>query len=160
MKLRTIISPDFSPVSIKYEDPILLLGSCFSIEIGQKLQKLGYKVSSNPFGITFNPASISTCIRACITSDSLLADKVFFYNSLWAHSDFHSSFSHPDKSVLQNRISASISSTFKYLKNVKIVAITLGTAFVYEDVNVAELSIIATSVLRLISIEDYSQARR
>ena len=139
MKLRTKISPEVFPFSIQYEDPILFVGSCFSIEIGQKLQKLGYKVFSNPFGITFNSASISSCIRACATSNSLLQDEVFFHNALWAHSDFHTSFSHPYKSVTQNRIKNSISSTYEYLESVKIVAITLGTAFVYEDVKCRQI---------------------
>lgn len=41
---------------------ILSLGSCFSMEIGNKLAEEGYGICSNPFGVLYNPASIANSI--------------------------------------------------------------------------------------------------
>ncbi len=139
MKLRTNIDPIKTDFNISYQDPLFMIGSCFTVEIGQKLSQLAYQVVQNPFGITFNSASILSCIRACISGNSLLRDEVFFQNSLWCHSSFHSDFSDHDKSVVQSKIDQAISATQLYLQNVKIVAMTLGTAYVYEDTNCRQI---------------------
>ena len=38
-------------------------GSCFSTEMGRRLQEMGYDVCLNPFGILFNPASIAASLE-------------------------------------------------------------------------------------------------
>lgn len=49
--------PDF-PFSISYSDKILFLGSCFSEEIGNKMQDFKFNVLQNPNGILYDPQSL------------------------------------------------------------------------------------------------------
>ena len=48
---------------IRLGQPIALVGSCFSDEIGSLLQTNGFKVSINPGGTLFHPLAISKLIR-------------------------------------------------------------------------------------------------
>jgi hypothetical protein len=48
---------------IRLGQPIALIGSCFSDEIGSLLQANGFKVSINPGGTLFHPLAISKLIR-------------------------------------------------------------------------------------------------
>ena len=50
MKLTTPVDMSPSPLSIGYDTPMLLLGSCFTDEIGKKLQAAGFDLLCNPFG--------------------------------------------------------------------------------------------------------------
>ena len=62
--------------------PILMMGSCFSTEVGRRLQEEGYYVTLNPFGILFNPASIAHSLerlesRKPFTPDDVIPREVF-----------------------------------------------------------------------------------
>lgn len=78
---RTIVPVLPSPSSsrIQHQDQIVLIGSCFSENIGQKLHHYKYKVDVNPFGISFNPVSI---IRSL---DRLISGKPYEENDLGFH---------------------------------------------------------------------------
>ena len=45
------------------EVPILSLGSCFSVEMGGRLNNNGCEVLINPFGVLYNPASIANSLQ-------------------------------------------------------------------------------------------------
>ncbi|MDE6135362.1 MAG: GSCFA domain-containing protein, partial [Muribaculaceae bacterium] len=50
MKLRTEIGAVRGSFSIPWGSPVLLLGSCFSDEIGSRLAADGFDVVANPLG--------------------------------------------------------------------------------------------------------------
>ena len=60
---RTAFSISKPAFSIGYEDSVLLLGSCFSDNIGAILHQSKFDTSFNPFGIQFNPASLVTLLQ-------------------------------------------------------------------------------------------------
>ena len=62
MKLQTPVTLDAAPVSISYNDKIVVLGSCFADEIGERLAAAGFRVLRNPFGTLYNPVSIGNAI--------------------------------------------------------------------------------------------------
>ena len=63
MKLQTIVDIKPSDRKIGYEDKILMLGSCFSDEIGEQMQQRYLHVTCNPFGTLYNPLSIANAIN-------------------------------------------------------------------------------------------------
>lgn len=105
------------------------------MNIGQRLKNLKYQILQNPSGITFNPRSILTTIRACISSNSLPEDELFFHNGLWKHSNCHGKYNHPKKNVCYRQITKSLEFANNFFKEVSHIFITLGTAYVYQDVN-------------------------
>ena len=48
------------PKPVNYRDGLLLIGSCFTEHIGNKLEELKFSVLQNPNGILFDPASIAS----------------------------------------------------------------------------------------------------
>ncbi len=134
MKLRTEINstPILNPIS--YRDKIMSFGSCFSSEIGQKLQNLKYAICLNPSGITFNASSIHNTIMRIKESNSLPEDELIFNGSTWCHIDFHGSFNSVNKTTIYNNINQSILDARKFVLESKYIIFTLGTAFVYEDI--------------------------
>ena len=63
MKLQTPVTYLPNKVSISYKDKILMLGSCFSDNIGTRLKNYGFDVCVNPFGTLYNPASILSSVK-------------------------------------------------------------------------------------------------
>ena len=67
MKFRTEITMREAPFRLDPEAPALLMGSCFSTNIGQKMQNAWTgKVTSNPCGTIYNPATIGVLIQLAL----------------------------------------------------------------------------------------------
>lgn len=58
LKLQTPVTDGPCKVGISYHEKIMMLGSCFSDNIGRQLEELGFDVCINPFGTLYNPISI------------------------------------------------------------------------------------------------------
>ena len=132
MSFQTNISIPKSLFNITYNSQILSLGSCFSVNIGNRLNALKYNIIQNPCGITFNPLSILSCIKRCIYQNTLLHDDMIKSGNLFAHSEFHGSFNNIDPLEYLKKANLSIKNSHHFIKDVDHVLITLGTAFVYK----------------------------
>ena len=70
----------------KYRNPIqhtqklLLMGSCFTENIGEKLRKHKFTVLENPNGILFNPVSVAEAVTAYIENSQITQSDIFQYN--------------------------------------------------------------------------------
>jgi hypothetical protein len=67
LKLQTTVADEACKVGISYNDKIMMLGSCFSDNIGARLSDLGFDVCVNPFGTLYNPASIASSIERLVS---------------------------------------------------------------------------------------------
>ncbi len=132
MIFRTHIEPPSSTHSISYNAGLLSIGSCFSQHIGSRLGALGYKVSSNPAGITFNPISIYHTIKMLVEGNVLPREELIRIGESYGHYDFHSDFSSLSALESLDKINNSITRTRKQLPLVSTVIITVGTAYVYR----------------------------
>ena len=127
MKLQTIVDIKPSAWKIGYEDKILLLGSCFSDEIGERMEQCCLPVIRNPFGTLYNPLSIANAIN--------LQSPIFnlqFHDGLWHSMYHHGSFSRPTREEAEQAVRASIETMQKALQEASVVIVTFGTAWVYE----------------------------
>jgi len=118
--------------SINYESKILLLGSCFSENIGNKLAYYKFQSEQNPFGILFHPKTIETLITNAINEKEYTEKDIFFHNERWHCYDAHSTLSSSDKNELLNNLNQQITATNQYLKNASHLIITLGTSWLYR----------------------------
>ena len=126
VKLQTIVDSKPSDWKIGYEDRILMLGSCFSDEIGEQMQQRHLPVTCNPFGTLYNPLSIAQAIQ--LTELPELVE----YDGLWHSMAHHGSFSHPAKEETETAVRASIEHMQKAFADATVVIVTFGTAWVYE----------------------------
>ena len=133
MKLQTQIPlKKETKNQIAYQSKILLLGSCFSENIGEKLSYFKFQSTQNPFGILFHPKAIENFITNAINEKEYLDDDLIFQNETWDSFDAHSSLSSVNKNELLNKLNASISITNRALKEASHIIITLGTSWVYR----------------------------
>ena len=117
---------------INYDSKILLLGSCFSENIGDKLAYFKFQTSQNPFGILFHPKAIETLITNAINEKEYSEEDIFFLNERWHCFEAHSSLSSSNKEELLNTLNLQIKSANKQLHESTHLIITLGTAWMYR----------------------------
>jgi lysophospholipase L1-like esterase len=133
MQLQTIIPLKKETRNlINYNSKLLLLGSCFSENIGNKLNYYKFQTNQNPFGILFHPKAIENLITNAINEKKYLPENLVFQNERWHCFDAHSHLSSPDKNELLDNLNSAISATNKQLKEATHVIITLGTSWVYR----------------------------
>jgi hypothetical protein len=132
MEFRTVIGNIDNQGMIQHSHNIMLIGSCFSDNIGNKLKRALMNVEINPFGTVYNPASILGEIERIV--DLILVDEteLFMHNGMWHHYGFHSKFSSDSAEKAMSKMNKHITSAHNHLKHCDFVIITLGTAFVYE----------------------------
>ncbi len=135
----TLVDIPHAKKEIGYNDPIVSIGSCFADNITQRLQSAFFQVSSNPFGTLYNPQSIANCLQLLQRAKDSSVDEVMGgipiveHGGLWHSMMHHGSFSSSNKDVLLQRVRESITSGVEQLEQAKVVIITLGTAWVYEQ---------------------------
>ncbi len=136
---RTPIKIDEPNFTISHEDKIFLMGSCFAENIYRRLYALQYQSILNPFGILYNPLSISKAINAILSKKRYKINDLFQHNGLWHSYDHHGAFSNPDMEIVLKQINDSILEAHHFLAKSSVLVITLGTANVFELINNQEI---------------------
>ena len=132
MQFRAEFFPTPFPVKIKHTDKLLLMGSCFTEQIGKKLAAHKFQVVENPNGILFNPISIAKSVISYTEEKIYTEEDLFYHNELWASREHHTRFSDPDKTGALKKINESQAAANNFVKHADWLLITLGSAFVYE----------------------------
>lgn len=117
---------------IDYNARILLLGSCFSENIGNKLNYFKFQQLQNPFGILFHPKAIEQFIADVINGKTFTKEDLVYQNERYHSFNAHSSLSEVDENMILNNLNSQISTTQNFLENTTHLIITLGTAWVYR----------------------------
>ena len=120
---------------IDYNSKLLLIGSCFSENIGNKLNYFKFQSNTNPFGILFHPKAIESLITKSINLKKYTDDDVFFLNERWHCFEAHSDLSDPIKENILNTLNSLIQSTNDQINNTSHLIITLGTSWVYREIS-------------------------
>lgn len=119
------------PQPICQKDKLLLIGSCFTENIGEKLKKYKFPVLENPNGILFNPVSVAEALTNYIENNKFTESNLFFLNEGWHSWKHHSRFSALSAAEALSKINTSTSAAHNYLKEADYLMITLGSAWVY-----------------------------
>lgn len=128
---RTIVDIPESAFKITYRSGIMLIGSCFSDYIGDRLLFNKFKALLNPFGVLFNPASIADSISMIIEKRHFEPQDLIYHNGQWLSLSHYTGFSNPSQQVCLNRINQSISASHLFFKSADFLIVTFGTAWVY-----------------------------
>ncbi|HSB92091.1 MAG TPA: GSCFA domain-containing protein [Flavitalea sp.] len=135
MKLMLDIDIPSPPRKIEHQDPIMLVGSCFTEHIGGQLIENKYNVLQNPNGIVFDPESVSRSLISYTRGQQVQESDLFQLNELWHHWQFHSRFSGIRKEEVTFNMNASVAQAHAFLKKARWLIITLGTSFSYRLVS-------------------------
>lgn len=132
IKHKTTIELDEAAFSIKYQDNILSMGSCFAQNMAKKLQDLYYNVSINPFGTLYNPISIRNSLGLLLNNYEFDIDDLYCHNGLWSSFQHHSSFSSPNPVTALENINVELVKARTRLMQSDVLVLTFGTAWVFE----------------------------
>lgn len=139
MEFRTYIDIPQTDFQINHHLQMMLFGSCFAENIGQRLIDSKFTVNVNPFGILYNPLSISKVIQRIILNQPFTEDDVIECNGLYVSFMHHGSFSSTDKSDILGKINAALNKASDDLQESDILLITFGTSYVYSLKNTGEV---------------------
>ncbi|MDR1938636.1 MAG: GSCFA domain-containing protein [Tannerellaceae bacterium] len=132
MELNTLVSIPEARFPFSYRDGIMLTGSCFAEEMGNKLREDKFTVDINPFGTLYNPASIALSLRRLLQPTPFTASDLFEREGLYHSFAHHSRFSSPSAEEALDGINRQLHlSSANLLKSSRLV-VTFGTACVYR----------------------------
>ncbi|MFX0558453.1 GSCFA domain-containing protein [Maribacter sp. CXY002] len=131
MKLQTQIPLQKSDNQMDYDSQVLLMGSCFSENIGNKLTYHKFRTLQNPFGILYTPLAIEKCIAAAIRNTGLSEKHLVQYNDKWQSLDVHSDLSRKTKKATVEALERALVKTGQFLQNATHVFLTMGTSWAY-----------------------------
>lgn len=134
VKLQTKISVSPEKHPINYDSKILLLGSCFAENVGEKLEYFKFQLKKNPFGIIFNPVSLETLVTRAINSEEFDESDVFHFNERWNSYQVHSSLSAVDKEEFLKLLNGQLNTLREAILNATHIVLTYGTAWVYRHI--------------------------
>ncbi len=132
MDFRTIVKPEKPSFNISYASKIISIGSCFSVNMAQKLSERKFQVVSNPNGITYNPLSISHSLERLLKQQPYTETELFFHQEQWNSYEHHSDFSHAEKLTALNQINTVFTQAHNFLQTADVLLITLGSAYYYQ----------------------------
>lgn len=130
MKLRTVIEdPSAAPFTIGHDDSIVMLGSCFTDEVGVRLDDDGFNVIHNPMGPLYNPVSIA---RALTHRHADAGDLYLDNTGTWHCTDYASRFSGDSAEAVLSHVNDYRDRLNTALDSATAMIVTFGTARVYE----------------------------
>ena len=132
LKFKLTLTAKRSEHSIGYRDNLFLIGSCFSENMGAKLNTHLFKVFENPHGILFNPISVAKSLSDCIQNKQYAEADLFQLNEVWNSWHHHSRFSGVTTKEALEKINESIHKAHAFLKTADHIVITLGSAWLYQ----------------------------
>lgn len=135
MKLQTPVADERCKVGISYNDKIMMLGSCFSDNIGEQLKNLGFDVCVNPFGTLYNPESIHASVLRLIKATPFTPSDC---TTIGAGSEklcsfcHHTSFARESEEEFLANANSALQQASEFFRKCNRVIITLGTSWCYR----------------------------
>lgn len=117
----------------------MLLGSCFAENMGNKFDYFKFQATTNPFGIIFNTVSLEKLIHRCVGNRIFTENDIFFHNELWHCYEVHSELSYADKEEFLSNLNSILESTHRHIASLTHCIITLGTSWVYRNIETDEI---------------------
>ena len=137
LKLQTPVVDLKCKVGISYEDKIMMLGSCFSDNIGRQLSDFGFDVCVNPFGTIYNPISILRSIEILAGEGSFGPEdcvQIGAGDERWCSFSHHTSFARTSKEEFLDNANAALADAREFFKESNKIIITMGTAWCFKHV--------------------------
>lgn len=133
MRFRTEIAPGTAPFRLDLSSHLLLVGSCFSDNIGARLMQHGCIATINPCGVQYNPQSIATLFRAALDPESV-PDTLFAHDGRVRSWLLPQIFSAPTREEARGNFDAAVGTLRRSLAGCGAVILTFGTAQVWRHI--------------------------
>lgn len=131
IKFRTELVASKSDVTITHCSRLLLVGSCFSDEIGARLADSGFDVIVNPTGTLYNPLSIADALGRFMLPDAAPQPELVHHEGLWHSMDHHTRFSSSSLEELHQNMAQAQTLGEEALLTASHIFVTFGSAYVF-----------------------------
>lgn len=133
MTFRTEIKATPLPRKIGYDEPLLMLGSCFADEMRVWLSALKFSAAGNFAGPLFNPESIAAAIDRALDGHTVSAASLAqSADGLYFSYDAATTFDDEDAEAVAARCNEANRALGEALRNARHLFLTFGTAWVYR----------------------------
>ncbi|MDN3674497.1 GSCFA domain-containing protein [Flavobacterium branchiarum] len=132
MQFRTPVPISQSNNPIDYSSKVVSLGSCFAVNMAEKLDYFKFYNNCNPLGILFHPLAIEKLIDFAVSQKTFTEKDVFFHNERWHSFDAHSDLSNGNKEDLIYNLNQITKKAHQELAEATHIIITYGTSWVYR----------------------------
>ena len=132
MRFRTEISLTPLAEGIDHSAKIFALGSCFAESISERLVRAKFSVTTNPFGVLFNPLSIASAIERLSDTRAFAVCDIREGREGFFSFDAHSSLDGKTHTEIFANLNQAVAQGSKALHDAEWVILTFGTAWVYE----------------------------
>ena len=133
MKFRTEISLTPLAEGLDHSAKIFALGSCFAENISERLRRAKFLVTTNPFGVLFNPLSIANAIERLNNARAFAVCDIREGREAFFSFDAHSSLNGKTQTEAFGNLNKAVAQGSKALAESDWVILTFGTAWVYEN---------------------------
>jgi hypothetical protein len=134
MEFRTVIEPIRNAQPISHDTSIVMLGSCFTDNIGSLLERDGFDVCANPMGVLYNPISIAQVADRALRGEAYTPSDLYEHNGVWHCLDFESRRQGCDAEALLNSLNADFAAFAEKLRAANVWIITFGTAWIFDHI--------------------------
>ena len=137
MKLQTTVADEKCRVGISYNDKIMMLGSCFSDNIGGQLADYGFDVCVNPFGTLYNPASIAAAVKRLVSGEHFTEKdcvEIGAGSQRICSFSHHTSFSGAGTEEFLDKANTALDKASSFFRECNKVIITLGTSWCFRNI--------------------------
>lgn len=132
IRLRTEIEPLRHEGTIDHATKMVMVGSCFTDEVGLRLRHALYDVDINPFGTLYNPESMAAEIEGAIDLRLFSEGDLFAENGRYRTFRRHSAFSSPDSRAMLDGLNSSLSRTRQALLEADVLMLTFGSSILFR----------------------------
>lgn len=139
MKFRTEIHIPKAYHSLSYRKPVLMMGSCFTENIGSYLGNYLFNCIVNPFGVTYNPFSLKKGLEELLYKEKYAPEDLQFRKELYFSFDHYTKFSDPVAEYALEKMNSSFLRAKNYLHEAGTLILTFGTAYTYKYLKSGEV---------------------
>ena len=118
--------------NISHASRLMMLGSCFTEKISERLDYFEFQTLVNPSGITYNPISIAATLQRLIEKKGYCKEDIGCRDGLYYSPDHHGCFSSANVEETIAKVGKNFETAATFLEKTTHIVITLGSSVVYE----------------------------
>jgi len=117
---------------VSHDYPVVMIGSCFTDNIGARLRGELYDCIVNPCGTLYNPASIASSMLDLLYDRDFTAGELFQHEGVWRSYSHHSRFSGTDREAVLRMMNDAAAEAREALQRASVLIVTFGTAWIFR----------------------------
>mgnify|MGYP001014078719 CR=1 FL=1 len=133
MQLQTIVPIKPLENPINYSAKIVSIGSCFAVNIAQRLHYYQFQNSVNPLGILFHPMAVNRLLEFAVNDKVFTQEDVFLHNEIWSCFDAHSDLNQLEQDDIIEQLNSKSRRFKANVVDATHIILTFGTAWVYRN---------------------------